>query len=109
MKRLVICATIMCSICSCVSSVKYENLESEYERLEKEYSQLRKKYDSMAEVYVKMYDDYTSSEELRYIVELTKERVKKLKADVLIYTDKSIYELDKDIYTIERALDGWDF
>ena len=93
MKRLVICATIMCSICSCVSSEKYENLESEYERLEKEYSQLRKKYDSMAEVYVKMYDDYTSSEELRYIVELTKERVKKLKADVLIYTDKSIYEL----------------
>ena len=38
-----------------------------------------------------------------------KERVKKLKTDVLIYVDKNVYELDNDIYQIERALDGWDF
>ena len=109
MKQLSILFIIMFSVSSCVSSKKYESLESEYERLEQEHFQLAKKYDSMAESYEKMYYDYTNSEELRNIIEHTKERVKKLKTDVLIYVDKNVYELDNDIYQIERALDGWDF
>ena len=56
-----------------------------------------------------MYNDYISSEELRYAIELSKSRVERLKRDVLLYADNNIFELDHDIYLIERALDGWDF
>ncbi len=109
MKRVVIVSIIMCSVCSCVSSKKYENLEAEYDRLKQEHSELVDKYDSMAEQYTIMYNDYISSEELRYAIELSKSRVERLKRDVLLYADNNIFELDHDIYLIERALDGWDF
>ena len=98
----------MLCTCSCISPKKYENLEAEYERLKQEHSQLVEKYNSMATVYEQMYYDYTSSEELRNIVDNTKKRVKQLKMDVLIYADENILELDNDIYRIEQALDGWE-
>ena len=109
MKQFVIIAISMLCVCSCVSSEEYKNLEAEYERLKQEHSELVDKYDTMAEQYNVMYVDYISSEELRHTIEISKSRVKKLKRDVLLYTDKNIFELDHDIYLIERALDGWDF